>query len=304
MSESNAPLILIIDDQRASRELLAEMIHELGYRAAIAETGLEGLRLVRDLRPALVLLDVVMPEFDGFKIAAAIKSMQTFVPVMLLTGLHDIESKRRGQAAGADDFLSKPVPMLELQIRIAAMLRIKALTDALDVANKKLAELAETDSLTGIANRRRIEQILAVEHERSGRYRRPLTVMVADIDHFKKINDSAGHAVGDEALRAVARELQTTLRQSDQVGRIGGEEFVVVAPEVGAAGAMALAERLRRRVEELVQVNGSPVTISIGVMAWDGSGDVPVAELLRVADAALYEAKRNGRNRVQLTVVP
>ena len=124
MSELTSPLILIIDDQRASREELAKMVTELGYRSATAEGGLEGLRLVRDLRPSLVLLDVVMPEFDGFKIASAIKSMQTFVPVMLLTGLNDLESKRRGQAAGADDFLSKPIASQELSIRLAAMLRI------------------------------------------------------------------------------------------------------------------------------------------------------------------------------------
>lgn len=299
----NSPLILVVDDQRSSRDELVRMLDELGYRSAAAEGGLEGLRLVRDLRPALVLLDVVMPAFDGFKIAAAIKSMPTFVPVMMLTGLNDLESKRRGQAAGADDFLSKPVALLELQIRIAAMLRIKSLTDALDLANRRLAELAETDSLTGVPNRRRVEQVLASEFERAQRYRRPLTTMMADIDHFKSINDTLGHAAGDEALKQVARELNLTLRQSDQLGRFGGEEFLIVAPEVGPTGAMALAERLRRRVEERVRAGGKIVTISIGVMAWDGTGDVQIAELVRVADQALYDAKRGGRNRVQLTVL-
>src|SRR5262249_31262303 len=160
-----------------------------------AESGLAGLRIVKEADPSLVLLDLVMPDIDGFKIAAAIKARPRFVPVILLTATTDIETKRRGQAAGADDFLSKPVSQVELQLRLAAMLRIRELTDALDRANRRLDELAHTDDLTGISNRRRFETLLAREHKRATRYRRPLALLTLDIDHFKRINDTYGHAV-------------------------------------------------------------------------------------------------------------
>lgn len=300
--------VLIIDDARASREALVTMVEGLGYRAITANSGLEGLRLVKEAQPSLVLLDVVMPSFDGYKIAAAIKAQPRFVPVMLLTALNDLESKRRGQAAGADDFLSKPPVPLELQIRIAAMLRIKSLTDALDEANKRLSELADTDGLTGVANRRRLEQLIASEHERAQRYKRPMSMLVLDIDHFKKVNDTYGHSTGDVALKAVARAVAATLRQSDHMGRYGGEEFVVLAPEVPPGGAQTFGERLRKRVEEVVipleNEQTLKVTVSIGVVAWDGTGKLDAATLFKEADEALYRAKEGGRNRVVLVTLP
>jgi diguanylate cyclase (GGDEF)-like protein len=299
-------LILIIDDLKSSRDELAAMVESLGHRALLASSGLDGLRLVREAQPSLVLLDVLMPGLDGFKIAAAIKAQPRFVPVMLLTGLDDLDSKRRGQAAGADDCLTKPVSSLELQIRIAAMLRIKSLTDALDAANRRLAELADTDGLTGIANRRRFDGLCAHEHERAQRYQRPLTLLLADIDHFKRVNDTYGHALGDAVLRAVASALAGSLRQSDHVGRLGGEEFGVLAPEVGPAGALALGERLRHAVEQMrVEAPDGPVEVSasFGAVAWDGQGTVEVATLLKRADDALYQAKQSGRNRVVLFIV-
>jgi diguanylate cyclase (GGDEF)-like protein len=299
--------ILIIDDTKATREELRRMVEEMGHSALLAESGFEGLRIAQQQAPSLVLLDVEMPGFDGYKIAAAIKQLPRFVPVMLLTARTDLETKRRGQAAGADDFLSKPVSPLELQIRIAAMLRIKSLTDQLDAANRRLAELADTDGLTGIANRRRFDQVFSVEHERADRYKRPLAVGIVDIDHFKKINDTHGHAIGDLALKAVAAALAETIRQSDHVARLGGEEFGIVAPEVGPSGALALGERLRKRVEGLSlfdeQVKPFPVSISVGMVAWDGQLKTAPEALLKAADDALYQAKQSGRNRVNLTVM-
>jgi diguanylate cyclase (GGDEF)-like protein len=298
--------VLIIDDGRASREALATMVEALGYAAFQAESGLEGLRLLREVQPSLVLLDLVMPDIDGFKIAAAIKAQPRFVPVILLTAMSDLESKRRGQAAGADDFLTKPVSALELQIRIAAMLRIRGLTVALDRANQRLDELAHTDGLTGVSNRRRFEMVLAQEHRRAMRYKRPLALLTADIDHFKRVNDTQGHAVGDEVLRQVATALSRTLRDSDKIARIGGEEFVVLAPETNSVGAVSLGDRLRKSVEVLsVQTPTGPLsaTVSVGVAAWDGTTEASAALLLKVSDEALYEAKGGGRNRVVLSVV-
>jgi diguanylate cyclase (GGDEF)-like protein len=298
--------VLIIDDARSTRDELQRIVEEAGHKALTADSGSEGIRLAREANPSLVLLDLEMPGLDGYKVTAAIKQQPRFVPVMLLTGHTDVETKRRGQAAGADDFLSKPVQPLELQIRMAAMLRIKVLTDQLDAANRRLAELADTDGLTQIANRRRFDQLLKIEHERADRYHRPLSLAVVDIDFFKKINDTHGHAAGDEALKAVARVLAETIRQSDYVARLGGEEFGVIAPEVGPAGGLTLGERLRKRVEHLpIESEGVAltVTISVGVVAWDGIARIESAALLKQADDALYQAKEHGRNRVVLTIV-
>jgi diguanylate cyclase (GGDEF)-like protein len=292
--------ILIIEDTQGVREELCRVVESLGYRAIGAQSGLEGLRLVRDCHPSLVLLDVVMPSLDGYKVASLIKAQPGFTPVVLLTGLNDLDSKRRGQAAGADDFVTKPVVPLELNIRIAAMLRIKALHNQLDAANRRLAELAETDPLTALANRRGFDVSFGDEFARARRYRRELALLMVDIDHFKKVNDQHGHPVGDQVLRAVAQTLASEVRQSDRVGRLGGEEFAVLAPEINAPGALTLAERLRRAVEELnIPIgNGSlRVTISIGVNYWNGLEEVEMSDLLKHADEALYKAKQGGRNR-------
>jgi diguanylate cyclase (GGDEF)-like protein len=278
----------------------------MGHRTLTASGGMEGLKLAQTHNPSLVLMDVEMPKFDGYKIAAAIKQLPRFTPVMLLTARSDVEVKRRAQAAGADDFLAKPVSAPELQIRIAAMLRIRSLTEQLDAANRRLAELADTDGLTGIANRRHFDQVLSDEHKRATRYKRPLSLAMVDIDHFKKINDTHGHAIGDVALKAVSAALAETIRQSDRVARLGGEEFGIVAPEVGPAGGFTLGERLRKRVEELTvagEAGPFPVTISIGVVSWDGACPTTIESLLKSADDALYQAKASGRNRVVLSVV-
>ena len=298
--------VLIVDDQRASRVELAEMVESLGYRALTAESGLEGIRLAREARPSLVLLDLVMPDVDGFKVASAIKAQPRFVPVILLTAHSDIESKRRGQMAGADDFLSKPVMLPELQIRIAAMLRIGQLTAELDAANCRLAELAHTDPLTGLANRRRFDELFSAEYDRARRYRRPLAVLSIDIDLFKQVNDTWGHAVGDEVLRAVASALLGALRQTDQIARTGGEVFVVLAPVSTVAGALALGERLRRRIEAVAMATSAgeiSKTVSIGAATWDGAGTIDPSRLLQLSDEALYQAKDKGRNRVVLAVL-
>lgn len=303
--------ILIIDDTHGTREELASYISAAGHRPLTAESGLEGLRLLREHRPGLVLLDVVMPSIDGFKMAQMIKGEKQlgFVPIILLTARTDLDTRRRGHKAGADDFLSKPVNPDELAIRIDAMLRIKSLTEQLEAANAKLAELAETDGLTGVANRRRLDQVKELEHERSRRYKRPLGILVIDIDHFKKINDTYLHTAGDQVLKVVATAIREMLRRSDFCGRYGGEEFVVLAPELTAEGAMVLGERIRQHIASL-QIDPGPapdgqprvvrVTVSIGVAAFDNGASAPMSELMRQADTALYQAKGQGRNRVIL----
>jgi len=266
-----------------------------------AQTLADALRLHKEARPDLVLCDVMMPHVDGYKLAQMFKRAASFVPIILLTALEDIDSKRRGLAAGADEFLIKPVNTLELQIRMSSMIRIKRLADELERVNKELAELATIDSLTQVANRRAVEQRLVHEFQRARRYKHPLTCILLDIDHFKKVNDTYGHPVGDKVLIEVAAALREATRNTDMVSRFGGEEFLVLAPETAAAAGGFVADRIRQSIEHRTSQKsdqGLPaVTASLGV----ASTELAVgneSELVARADQALYRAKHEGRNRV------
>lgn len=282
-------------------EHMSRLVAEAGHEPLSASTWSDAIRLFREGRPDLVLMDVMMPTLDGYKLARILKSDSgVFVPIILLTALDDVESKRRGMAAGADDFLTKPVSPLELEIRVSAMLRIKELTDQLQDANAKLAQLAVTDPLTGLHNRRSVYSHLEREFVRAKRYEHPLAVAMLDIDHFKKVNDTYGHQTGDQVIRLVADALRRTIRQTDLAGRFGGEEFLILAPETGREHALTMAERIRLAVEEASAVSpgGPPVTVSIGVATTEVPDATSSEELVRLADEALYRAKREGRNRV------
>jgi diguanylate cyclase (GGDEF)-like protein len=266
-----------------------------------AQTLADALRLHKEARPDLVLCDVMMPHVDGYKLTQMFKRAASFVPVILLTALEDIDSKRRGLAAGADEFLIKPVNTLELQIRMSSMIRIKRLADELERVNKELAELATIDSLTQVANRRAVETRLVHEFQRAKRYKHPLTCILLDIDHFKKVNDTYGHPVGDKVLIEVAAALREATRNTDLVSRFGGEEFLVLAPETAAAAGGFVADRIRESIAYRTSQKsdqGLPaVTASLGV----ASTELTVAnetELVARADQALYRAKHEGRNRV------
>jgi len=288
-------------------DTLAQMVTDCGYEPLTARTWADALMLFRRGQPDIALLDVMMPTIDGYKLARMIKGeAEQFVPIILITGLGDLESKRRGMAAGADDFLSKPVAPLELEVRLNAMLRIKRLTDEIALANRKLAELATTDSLTGLLNRRAIYEHLDREFHRSQRYGNPFAVLLLDIDHFKQVNDNHGHAVGDRVLEMVGGILRETVRQTDFVSRYGGEEFLVLAPETPRVNAMVLAERVRARVESTSRAADAlpTVTVSIGLAVSDQVDVRQCEELVQLADVALYEAKDGGRNRCVMATEP
>jgi two-component system chemotaxis response regulator CheY len=288
--------ILVVDDDPDVRTLLGEILRADGHAVREAANGRQALHELRH-HPQLVLLDVILPDMDGFTVVEAIKSRSgPFLPVILLTALDDPASRARGIAAGADEVVGKPVQPFELKLRVRAMLRIGQLAGELHRANRQLALLARTDELTHVRNRRGIMVQLEREFHRAARYGAPFSVIQLDLDHFKRVNDERGHAAGDELLKAVARALRHALRQVDSVGRIGGEEFVVVAPETGGRDARALAERLRLEVEK------TGITVSCGVATL---GDVlarDAGELLAWADQALYRAKMSGRNRTEVAM--
>ena len=297
--------ILIVDDDPDVRTFVRAVLESDGHRVTEATSGQDAIQRLRIRRPALVLLDVMMPAMDGFAAVHAIKREPgPFVPVILLTALDDPASRAKGINAGADEVLAKPVHPFELRLRCRAMLRIHQLTEELHAANRRLRALARTDELTGVRNRRGLRSALTREFRRAERYGGALSVMVFDVDRFKQVNDDFGHAVGDSVLAAVAQALKRGVREVDVVGRVGGEEFVVVAPETPARDALAVAERLRRAVGERVATtpHGSAVrvTVSCGVATLSDVHARSPDELLGYADAALYRAKALGRDRTEV----
>jgi two-component system cell cycle response regulator len=297
--------ILIVDDDPDVRVFVRAVLESDGHQVIEAGSGQEAIQRLRIRRPSLVLLDVLMPAMDGFAVVHAIKREPgAFVPVILLTGLDDPASRAKGINAGADEILAKPVHPFELRLRCRAMLRIQHLTEELHAANKRLRALARTDELTDVRNRRGLRAALTREFRRAERYGGALTVMAFDVDRFKAVNDMYGHAVGDHVLYAVAQALKRGVREVDVVGRVGGEEFVVLAPETPAHDAFAVAERLRRAVGDRVVTTPAGgevrVTASCGIATLSEVRARTPEELLGHADSALYRAKALGRDRCEV----
>jgi diguanylate cyclase (GGDEF)-like protein len=256
----------------------------------------------------LILCDVVMPGFDGFKFLGLKKAKSELleIPVIMLTGKEDLNTKVRSLTAGASDYLTKPFHEEELVARVRIHMKIKLLQDELREKNVRLEELTRIDPLTQIPNRRYFMECFEREFDRAKRYGFPLSYVMCDLDHFKKLNDVHGHQAGDTCLIAVAQLLKETLRGHDTCGRYGGEEFSMVLPETDGEGAVVVADRCRRSIEEArFEANGEMlgVTMSLGVATFypdreEGVSDL--AGLIKLADEALYVSKDSGRNQVVL----
>lgn len=297
--------ILIIDDSTAARDELRRALEAAGRYGQVlsARDGIEGLRVLLAEPVDAVICDLEMPGLDGEKLLAAqrARSGGEEMPFLFLTAQRDPERMARLLRAGACDIVQKPFYAAELLARLDLHLRLRRLQAELREKNATLARLSTTDPVTGLRNRRYATEFLALEVLRAVRYHTPLAVLLLDLDHFKRVNDTHGHRVGDAVLQVVADTLRATLRSTDVAGRYGGEEFLVVLPQTERAGAVALAERVRAAIEETAIDVGGPapvsVTVSIGVAALDertGSAE----QLVELADAALYAAKDAGRNRV------
>src|SRR5258707_6175880 len=256
--------ILIAEDHAPSGRVLGELLQAWGYEAAIVHDGQQALEALRGPHaPRLALLDWQMPGLDGIEVCRRLRQEgdQPYAYLLLLTGLGGRQEMLAGLEAGADDFLTKPIDEAELKARLTAGQRIVALQE-------RLRFLATRDALTGLWNRAAVLDLLNRELARGRREGHAVGVLLADVDHFKRINDTLGHLIGDEVLRQAARRLLEALRPYDSVGRYGGEEFLVVLPGCGAAASGALAERLCEQVAEgPVECNSLPigVTISVGV---------------------------------------
>jgi len=294
--------ILIADDDFTSRSILTAVLKKCGFDPVVAEDGGAAWDLIqRPDAPRLMLLDWNMPGMDGLEICRRLRKIGSSDPpyIILLTAKSEKGDIVQGLEAGANDYVAKPYDNEELQARIRVGRRMLEMQANLLEARDALAHQAMHDFLTGVFNRRAIRARLKQEISRAGREKKSLSVGMLDIDHFKNINDTYGHQAGDEALVAFARCIQAGLREYDCVGRYGGEEFLVIAPGSLGLESEILYERLRARIAGAgIDTNAGLIslTVSIGVAAGTGQSDVDA--LLAAADAALYEAKAAGRNRV------
>ncbi len=324
------PEILVVDDSRIVRAMVSDVLRAEGYRVREASDGREALARIQESRPDLVLLDVMMPEMDGYEVCRALRRNEReeeYIPILMLTAKGEVEDLARGLAAGADDYIAKPFDNLELLARVKSLLRIRALqkrlyqqnleleaknqqlealTRQLDAANQELRLLSVTDGLTRAYNHRHFQERLRTEYARASRHGEPLACVMIDLDHFKRINDTYGHPIGDRVLVWLVGILKDGVRSEDLVARYGGEEFVLLLPNTDATRARNLAERLRKRIASepvpLAEGDGRlRVTVSMGVADYrPGEVDRTPDELLKAADEALYRAKAHGRNRVEV----
>ena len=301
--------ILIVDDNAMIRSEIKAVLMKDGAFSHFMEAsdGLTAFKTIMEQPPDLVLCDLVMPGFDGLKflgLKASRKELEQ-IPVIILTAEDDLDRKAEILERGASDYVTKPFHEKELLARVRIHTKLKLLQDELLEKNAQLEALSITDPLTGLANRRRLMARLEEEVSRSRRYKTPLSVVMIDIDHFKQVNDTHGHAMGDEVLRNIGAMLKSSVRTTDLAARYGGEEFTLVLPHTDIPSALQVAENLRVRFSELEhQLDGITLkkTASMGISARDGQGEIPDAEdLLKYADEALYHAKQNGRNKVEVS---
>ena len=296
--------LLLVEDEPTQLLILARKLRQAGYLVDTAGNGREALDKLQKGGYSLLLTDWEMPVMDGVELCRALRAakLPNYVYTLLLTGRDGLNHVVAGLDAGADDYLVKPVEDIELKARLATGRRIVQLEQSLLAANEENRRLSIMDALTGARNRRYLMESLPGELARSERYERPLSLIMCDLDHFKRINDTHGHMAGDDVLCAVVRVIVDSVRKTDWVARYGGEEFIIVLPETRVSNARIVADGLRARIAGALlggDIVKLPVTASFGVVGWEGpvSPGANMDELIARCDECLYASKFAGRNR-------
>jgi two-component system cell cycle response regulator len=303
--------ILFVEDSQTQGAITKKFLEKNGYAVTWVLEGMPAIRVAKTQSVDVVLLDRVLPDMDGSKICNWLKQDEETkgIPIIMLTSKATTADKVMGLDSGADDYLSKPYEDVELSARISAALRTKVLQDELkrksdEIQNMlaKVAALSVTDALTGLYNRRYFEDILDSEFKKAVRYKMPLSCMMIDIDHFKAVNDTYGHAIGDVVLKEIAQILRVNIRGVDTPCRWGGEEFIVLAPSTPKASLLKPAQKILASVSDHVfaGMEGKKMTASIGIADMSAPEISTPGELVHAADMTMYEAKQGGRNRIEI----
>lgn len=303
--------VLVVEDDPVTRRLICKTVGGAGYHTAEAENGKVAQQILKKSCFPIVVTDLMMPEMDGLALCRWIRRAKNedYVYIVVLTARDSTEDVLKGFETGVDDYLTKPFNHAELLARINTGMRIIGLERSLKQAYREIKALSVTDSVTGCYNRRYLEEKLPGEVKRALRYRRDLSVVMCDLDHFKGVNDTYGHQVGDRVLNTFARRIREVIRKDiDWMARYGGEEFVIVFPETCVENSYKKADMLRRMISgtqvAVSQRDRIFITASFGVSglaAAGNSNNITAADLIRDADACLYRAKAAGRNCVVKT---
>lgn len=318
------PKIMIVDDVPTNIKVLGELLKDK-YEVLVANNGNKAIQVASAKLPDLILMDVIMPEMDGITACHLLRKQPetSEIPIIFITAKNETDDMVNGFEAGGVDYITKPFNPAELNARIKTHLdlkksreelrtiamQLKTLNDELAEKNvqlnnaiENLHKAAMTDPLTGLGNRRFITEKVNEEISRCRRVAMTFSLMIADIDYFKKINDTYGHECGDYVLQSVANALKNGIRNIDDVARWGGEEFLFLLPDTNADGAIIVGERLRQAIEQLpliYQDQSITVTMTFGVSEYDQSGSMD--QTVKTADHALYTGKETGKNRVVST---
>jgi len=310
--EAERHKILIIDDVPANIQIMHAVLRD-DYSVFFATSGRDGIRMAQKELPDLILLDIMMPDMDGYEVCTKIKSdpLTRQIPVIFITAMSNVEDEAKGLELGAIDYITKPFSPPIVNARVKNHLELKRhrdilvkLTSELEKKNRELNLLAREDALTGLANRRYFDEVLDTEIKRAGRSRQLLSLILCDVDFFKNYNDHYGHVAGDRCLQIIGQVLLRTFkRASDLPARYGGEEFAVIFPDTPPGNAGQLVEKLRHAmIEQAIHHSLSTasefVTLSFGVVEAQPTSGRNAAWYINEADKALYRAKENGRNQV------
>jgi len=309
ISDSNGHFpILVAEDDPVARKILEKTLIKEGHEVVSVENGRKAFELFKERFFPIILTDWMMPEMDGIELCRAVRNHQAsgYVFVIILTSKDSKNDIVTGLNSGADDYVNKPFNPPELKARIKTCMRILELEKSLKEANENIRILSINDPLTKSFNRGYITECLPKEIIRAIRYERALSLVLCDIDYFKKVNDTYGHQAGDQVLIEVVHSIKNSIRQElDWIARYGGEEFLIVLPETGPEGARILAERLRNKISKhkfIFQEKAIHVTCSFGISGFDfatSDENISSESLINTADKNLYQCKFEGRNRVK-----